>query len=153
MRPSFRADIQDEARAVFELRELLRGHKHRTMPEGRDGFVVEDLDLILRWYGPRFNQDSIGRFRLVELKRLGAGILEEAQRRTFDLLDSVITNSDRYDGFYVVEFDDDRHREDTRYYIGAHVLSSDEFLDWCLTPESPFPPWGEPKSKGANATW
>lgn len=137
---TFRSDPVVEARRVFELRELLRGRKHEPMPSGRDGFVVEDLDLVLRWFGPRYDLDEWGRFRYVEVKRQGYD-LDASQSRTFGLSHSLLCERpDRYDGFYLVTHSDDEHAETTTYTVNGHQLTCNQFLTWVLRPKSTIPP-------------
>lgn len=137
----FRSDPVIEARRVWEFRELLRGRKHEPMPAGTDGFVVEDLDLVLRWFGPHYGLDEWGRFRYVELKRAGYSI-NPAQRRTFGLSHCILSERpDRYDGFYVVCHSDDDHNEATTYTVNGQPLTCGEFLGWVLTPYSTIPTW------------
>ena len=129
--------------ATFRLRELLRGNSFRVMPSGREGFVVEDLDLVLRWYGPNFGLDEYGRLRLVEVKRWDFGF-DNAQLWTFGPLAAELADWDRFDGLHLVQYSDSDHDADTRYRIGVGScrteLSADEFLDWCLQPYSEIPP-------------
>jgi hypothetical protein len=126
---------QSAEESIYQLRELLRGRKYRQMPSGPEGFVVEDLDLVLRWYGPTFGLDSIGRMRLCEVKRWGTR-LKTAQNYTWGMLAERLEGWDRFDGLYVIETFDDDHDEDTTYRIDGIELSSSEFLNWCLTPVS-----------------
>lgn len=73
---------------------------------GENGLVVLDYDLILRVYGPEYDSDSIGRVALVELK-LG-GDLTGGQKKTFSMLDSMLTRGDidgnRYIGSYSLHY-------------------------------------------------
>lgn len=132
---------------VINLRQLIRGETHWSMPSGPEGLVVEDLDLVIRWYGPLFDLDEVGRFRLVEAKYGEHTSLETAQHRTFKLMDELFRRGDsegRYDGFYKLNYSDDEHTPETRYWIGAgrnrNALTSEELRQWILTPYSPFPP-------------
>jgi hypothetical protein len=87
------------------LRDALR----RGLPEARDGFVALDVDLLVRWYGPRYSTDATGRLALVELKHGTAG-LGEGQRRTLRLLDQLARRGDtegRFVGTFLVHDLDD----------------------------------------------
>lgn len=140
-----------------ELREVIRGNLEGfPMPSARDGFIVEDLDLILRWKGPRYALDSVGRFRLIEVKQPGYG-LTGGQEWTFlrcivpILLQSA--ESWRFDGFFLVNVDKNYsvpsknmlpalHPESivsVRGADGRHQMDVGQFLAWCACPFSPFP--------------
>lgn len=137
--PRFRGDIQEEADRTFRMRELLRGRGYRSMPSGPDGFIVEDLDLLLRWKGPRFNLDDAGRFRLIEVRRRGTN-LDWAKEWTFGLIHFCLRAfKPRYDGFYVVQHDNDDFDRATTFWVNGQELTADEFLNWCLEPFSPIP--------------
>lgn len=73
-------------------------------PKSRDGFVVEDLDLILRRYSKK---DGKGRFYLAEVKKRGSKV-NMAQRKTFGLIGEVLVRGDphrrHYMGFALVEW-------------------------------------------------
>ena len=82
------------------LRDLIR----ETCRTGRDGLAVEDVDLVLRRFGPGHNGER-GRLRLVEHK-FGDSDLGFAQTMTFGLIDDLLRRGDpfgdTYDGFYLV---------------------------------------------------
>lgn len=120
---------------VYPIRALIRGETHWTMPTGRQGFVVEDEDLILRWWGPRFGLDDLGRFRFLEWKHGTAG-LDEAQSRTFGLISQELADSDRFDGYYLVQYDDPDHGPEATYWVNGWQLDSGGFRAWCLMPYS-----------------
>ena len=97
IRPTFR---NPEHLQVLPEREWLR----QQLPSGREGFIAEDLDLVVRAYGPRYGLDALGRFRLIELKR-GNASLGTSKRMTFGLIDQGLrtgATAERYDGYYVV---------------------------------------------------
>lgn len=92
------------------LQELpFRKWLRENMPTPRDGFVVEDLDLLLRCYGPNYHTDDKGCFMLVEVK-YGNADLGHAQRRTFGLINQLLRLADpkreRYMGFYLIQYSD-----------------------------------------------
>lgn len=88
------------------LRETIRQY----CPAGTDGFVAEDLDLVVRWHGYRntnYGQllDDQGRFRFVEVKH-GTAPLAPAQKITFRAIAQQLgLSSDRFDGYFLVQFD------------------------------------------------
>lgn len=141
----FRSDIHEEAERTYRMRELLRGNGYQPMPSGSEGFVVQDLDLVLAWHGQRFGLDRPGRVRLTEMRRWGKR-LDGSKVWTFGLLDTMLRQSPwadaRYDGFYVVEHSDDRFDRSTRYRVEGAELDSDEFLSWVESPVSPIPAHG-----------
>lgn len=138
----FRFRDSDEE-ATFQLRELLRGKRPGLpMPSGRDGFVVENFDLVLRWFGPNFGLDARGRIRLVEVKREGSS-LDKSQHYTFGLLAAALDGWPRFDGLHLVRHSNDVHDHTTRYTVGAGTnairMNAPDFLVWCLTPWSYVP--------------
>lgn len=113
------------------------------MPHGTHGYVPEDLDIVLRVFGPRYRSDPKGKLRLVETKWNPNAdqpvVLKGGQLRTFLLVDEMLKAStmvDRYEGFYVVTH---THFELTEGRIWIARLTStkpalevtpDEFLLW-----------------------
>lgn len=115
---------------VLPLREYLRRH----LPNGREGFVVEDLDLLIRHFGPRYGADPTGRFMLVEEKRNGCTI-GMAQQRTFGLVDEVLRKGDpgreRYTGYYLLNTTYDANDELTfPLRVNGQPLDRDQFHQW-----------------------
>lgn len=90
----------------LSFRDWLRQNK----PPGSDGYVVEDLDLVLRVYSKAYDTDHIGRFMLCELKFKSAWI-NHSKRKTFGVMDELLRNADperkRYAGFFVIQYTDD----------------------------------------------
>jgi len=82
----------------------------KNKPSGKEGYVVEDLDLVLRIFGANFHTDATGKFILIELKFKNAWI-GPAQKRTFSLINSLLRQGDperkRYLGYYVVQYDNE----------------------------------------------
>ena len=114
------------------------------MPTGRDGFVVEDLDLIIRWYGPQFGLDSIGRLRLCEIKyHPMPRPLVVAQQKTFGLLARMCENDERFDGLYVINLPLSGPEVDwaaASWCInGQYWMDTEAFLSWCKVPVSHIP--------------
>ena len=130
---------------IFELRETLRGHKWKKMPNTRGcGFVVEDLDLILRWYGPPFKLDSEGRFRLVEIKHSLYPNLDRDLGKiyTFKPIVETLQSYNRFDGYFVVGCSDMQHTATTSYSVNGmrqEIMSAERFMNWCLNPWSEIP--------------
>lgn len=85
-----------------------RDYLRENFPSGADGYVVEDLDVVLRTYGTRFRSDDTGRVMLIELKYHPHWI-GPAQQRTFGLIHQLMRKGDpdreRYLGYYVVWHD------------------------------------------------
>ena len=123
---------------LTEIRELYRGHRGADFPSGPRGFVVEDLDLILRWYGQHFGLDNIGRLRLVEVKyRPDLSVsIGRAQAMTFRMLDLMVSHPTRYDGFHIVAHDTPTIEEATRFSVCGSVKTLGEFRDWSLDPRA-----------------
>jgi len=113
---------------LLGFREYLR----REFPGGSDGFVVEDLDMVFRVFGLRYGDDDNGRLRLVELKH-GDATIGEAQRRTFGLMDSIMKRGDpcgrRYDGYYIVNYDDDDWSK-ANFKINGGAVGREKFRLW-----------------------
>lgn len=130
------------------------------MPAGTDGFVIEDLDwaavapedahlLVIRKFGDRYGLDGTGEFMIAEFKHRPRDLgtyLDEAQRRTFGLIDEQCRYGDewrqrnaeptRYAGFYVVAYDQAEPGPATRWCIRriggdrGEVMGWDEFSSW-----------------------
>jgi hypothetical protein len=107
--PKRGAELVLDVLAPYDTEKPIRDHMRRRFPSGADGFVPEDIDLIIRRYGVRYHLDAEGVLRLLEMKWRpgfnGAAVLGLAQHRTFSLLDEMCSSSaiaDRYEGFFVV---------------------------------------------------
>lgn len=108
------------------IRDWFRTH----YPSGPQGYIVEDLDLVLRIYGERFTEDERGVFMLVELK-YGNAYLNKSKRMTFGLIDGLLRLADpqqrRYLGYFVIQYtDEDWDKADFR--VNRQTLTRDEFL-------------------------
>ncbi len=94
--------------------------------------VVEDLDLVIRVYGEKFHTDSTGMFRLIELK-FNTVWLGIAQQNTFQLIDAILRKGDptgkRYDGYYVVNYDNNDFDIATIFINGKQV-SREKFISF-----------------------
>lgn len=140
---------------VYPLRDFFG----ESMPSGRDGFVIEDLDmtvaapeesqlLVVRRFGERYGLDSTGEFLIAEFKyRPDLGTwLDPAQQRTFGLIDEQCRLGDvaraeqdepaRYCGFYVVAYNETEPGLTTRWRVrrikGQRTkdMGWDEFANW-----------------------
>lgn len=103
MQPVFR---NPDKLQVLPHREWIR----KNLPCGALGYVVEDLDLVVRAYGNKYATDKTGYFMFVELK-FGNGCLGTAQRMTFRLIHDTCRGGDpdgkRYQGYYLVQYDNE----------------------------------------------
>lgn len=113
---------------VLPFREWLRN----KMPNGYFGFVVEDLDLVIRWFGRNYGFDSRGAFMLIDLKYGNKG-LDVAQEKTFGLMDALLREADpdqeRYLGFYLIQYtDDDWDR--AQFKINFKSVTHQQFMDF-----------------------
>jgi len=108
-------------------RDFIRSH----CPNGRDGFIAEDLDLVLRAFGPTYQTDGRGRIRLVEIK-FGNASLGPSKRMTFGLIDEGLRKGlgPRYDGLYVVRTESRTWEESSSFNVNGTVLDRDEFVAW-----------------------
>ena len=140
----------DPHKVLDPLREMIRNE----CPTGREGFVAEDLDLIIKYFGVNYGLDSNGRIRLIEVKH-GDAVIGYAQSKTFTLIDQLMRAGDEalvksgvlrescYDGFYIVGHDADAvHDESTTYVVysfavpGRVSMDFAGFVDWLNTPYS-----------------
>ena len=140
----------DPHKVLDPLREMIRNE----CPRGNEGFVAEDLDLILKYFGVNYGLDDYGRIRFIEVKH-GEAILGYAQSKTFTLIDMLMRAGDEalvkagvlsescYDGFFIVGHDADAvHDESTTYTLYSFAkkqrVSMDfaGFVDWLNTPYS-----------------
>ena len=123
----------DKSEDITPFREALR---HSHLPGSLSGLVIEDRDIVLRFYGSLFGLTNEGRFRYVEVKytsnrsgRYGEKRdgMNGGQRNTFILEHQNHILGDpsgcRYDGFYMLlhnfgtDDKSERHHPDTRYWL------------------------------------
>lgn len=93
--------------------------------------MVEDLDLVVRLYGPNFGTDDTGKFMLIELK-YGDASPDTAQQKTFGLIDKMLRLANplvgnRYLGYHVLNYTDEnwdraRFRWDRKEVSLAEVM-------------------------------
>lgn len=135
MKPQFR---NSDKLQVLPFREWLR----MNMPTAHDGFVVEDLDLVIRWYGVN-GFGAEGAFMFLELKfwNYDIGI---AQKKTFGMIDRLLRIADpkkeKYKGFFVVQYSDENWNKANFRINGkpANLSEFTEFLKMKNTPNSYF---------------
>ncbi len=124
---------------VLPLRDYLRSP---GWPNGSDGFVVEDLDIVIRHFGNGYHTDAKGRLLLIEQKHPGHWI-RTAQQKTFGLLHGLLRKADperqRYIGYYVlqVEFGDGSEPM-FPVRVNGKELDAAEFKRW-ITGETVLP--------------
>ncbi len=104
-RPVFRSVDKYQ---IHGYREYIRNHPQSPMPS--DGYVIQDLDMMILGFGPRFKTDRKGRFIEIELK-FGNKALTFGQISAFGLRDVLMRKGDpegkHYQGFYIVNYDND----------------------------------------------
>ena len=109
-------------------RRWIRAH----LPWGRSGYVVEDVDMVVRVYGTAYVQDETGAFMLIELKYKRAR-MGYAQRRTFGLLHRLLRradpNGERYKGFYLVQYDDEDW-DKARFTVNGVKMSRERYAEF-----------------------
>lgn len=100
------AKVRDATKfaSIDHIRDHIRANFPHT--DRSNGLVVQDLDLVVRVYGPDYGDDATGRFMVWELKHGTAG-LSAGQVATFRMVDRIIRNGDtegRYHGFWLVNY-------------------------------------------------
>jgi hypothetical protein len=140
------------------IREYLRRGDH---PDGKDGYVVTDLDLVVRTFGRNYGLDAKGKFRLMEIK-YGSACVETAQFRTFGLADELLRAGDpegRYEGVYTVHHripEMARHSDDCECRCNRPIpevhdedeitvmnqpMKATEFFEWTTGNGPDIEPW------------
>jgi len=103
----------------------------RNLPPGRSGYVVEDLDLVLRIYGPMYDSDADGRLMFVELK-FGNTTINPAQRKTFGLIDNLMRRGDpdgrRYAGYFVLNYADEDWDVSSWFRVNGVSLTREQLI-------------------------
>ena len=121
---------------VLPFRDWLRANK----PAGQQGYIVEDLDLVLRVYGTNFHTDATGKFIFIELKFRNAWI-GTSKIKTFGLLDSLCRAADpdhlRYLGYYIVQYDNEDW-DIANFRINKVNITREEFIDKFLNLDNNF---------------
>ena len=124
---------------VLEFREFLRKH----LPDGRNGYIVEDLDLVIRTFGSKYQTDNVGKFSLIEIKHGGCKIVDgvhdeigTSKEMTFGMIDDLLNKADpeheRYQGFYIIRTyrSSEWGNPETIFAVNGKILSRDIFMDW-----------------------
>jgi hypothetical protein len=124
MKPQFR---NSDKLQVLPFREWLR----TNMPTAHDGFVVEDLDLVIRWYGVNgFGTEGV--FMFLELKFWGYDI-GLAQKKTFGMIDRLLRMADpkkeKYKGFFVIQYSDENWNN-ANFRINGKPANLSEFTEF-----------------------
>lgn len=123
MKPIFR---NPDKLQVLPYREWLR----HNMPNAGYGFVVEDLDLVVRWFGQNYGFDSTGAFMLIELKH-GNSDLGIAQTKLWGLIDGMLRKADpeykRYFGFYLIQYSCEDW-DTALFRINHHAVTKEQFI-------------------------
>lgn len=105
-------------------RDFIRKH----VPPGREGYVAEDLDLVMRCYAAG---DPIGKFMLVEFKYDKFG-LDHSQRRTFGLIDGLLKKADperrRYRGYYLLQYPEQDFNKCDHVNVNGRLLTKNELV-------------------------
>jgi hypothetical protein len=123
-----RSEIRSKTLQHLIERDWIREH----IPD-ESGFVVEDLDMIVKIYDPKKSRDS-GKFRLVEKKNPHEKF-NYAQILLFKTMDHILTKGDPdkkcYQGFYLIIWGNNEVR------VNEKILSriggqSSEFGSWLL---------------------
>jgi hypothetical protein len=93
-----------------EQRDPFRDWIRENCPTGRNGVVVENLDLVVNVFGKQIGRthNEDGRIKLIEKKMKGRK-MNYAQTRTFGLLNKLLIQSDPerkyYRGLYTISVD------------------------------------------------
>jgi len=115
---------------VLPWRDLLRD----LLPPGREGIVVEDLDLVICRFGKREGRaySDDGKFLLMEVKYQNFRP-NYAQRKVFGLIDRLLKKADpekkHYIGYYVLHWWDDDHVK----IDNGSDMTKEQLKEWLLT--------------------
>lgn len=115
---------------IDDRRQFIR----ENMPSGKEGFVAEDLDLVIKYFGSNFSTDRDGFIKIIELK-VGIGIFGTAQKETMGLLDKMCRTSEyseRYLGFFLVYSPSCEWEKEEFITVNGFDLSQNEFKQWLL---------------------
>lgn len=109
------------------------------MPSSDLGFVAEDLDLVIRWYGAKvYKFDQRGRFMLCELKCADRpAAIGYSKEFTFGYLhqclalaDPILSEEPRYRGFFTITTKDEDWDNTNEFYVNATKLDKPAFISW-----------------------
>jgi len=110
--------------------DLVREYTRRHLPGGDEGCVIEDVDLVMRLYGPNYGLGGMGKFALVELKHNDVNI-EFAQKRTFGMIDTILRRGDtgnQYVGYFKVGCEYEDWEIPQRFWVNGILVSREELL-------------------------
>lgn len=123
MKPRFR---HPDMFQVLPWREWLR----KELPPGHEGWVAEDLDLVVKSFSP---DDPIGRFMLLELKYRNTK-LNRAQEMTFGILDYLLRKADPnrrvYCGYHLLRYPNERPELCDSVQVNEETLTLVELAKW-----------------------
>ena len=94
-----------------------------VLPSSREGYILENVDLLLRRYT---QSDKLGTFKIIELKNTKYNRLRKAQELMFGLIDRMLNTSSesyRYEGFYLARID----LKNKIFIVNDRILTEDEF--------------------------
>jgi hypothetical protein len=109
-----------------------------VMPPGPKGFTNEDLDSIMRWWGPKYNSDAVGKIALVEIKKKGVES-SYSKEMTFGFLDFALRTSalkHRYVGFYWIRWENIHWEVEQDFLVNGVHCSNLDLQYWLSRPES-----------------
>lgn len=98
--------------ADLAVREHITNNSPAPVENG-SGFVVGNVDMVLRWYGKKYHTDAQGKYALLELKHGSDIDLAAGQRIMFQHLDAALKADPRYKGFWRLNY---RQINDKIYY-------------------------------------
>ncbi|MEM3092299.1 MAG: hypothetical protein QXI92_01215 [Candidatus Nitrosocaldus sp.] len=126
----------------FLSNQIARVWISNNLPPPHEGYLLEDLDLILLRYS---KEDKIGKFKLIEIKYIDQYRLRKAQEITFNLIDSMLrvsnnnsssssssSNNNRYEGFYLLRLDNMQVDNATSIYVNNEKVSREELREFLL---------------------
>lgn len=122
---------------VLPFREWMRDN----LPTGKQGMVVEDLDLLPTMFGPLVGRayDADGLFMLVEIKNKGYR-MSYGQKRLFGLIDTLLRfadpNAEYYLGCFTVWWD---YTTNKPVAINFESCTEQEFSLWMQAKERRAP--------------
>lgn len=121
-------------RGPEELKDNRREYIRDNMPKGGNGFIADDVDLVLRYWGPEHQTDGIGRIRIVELK-VANGVFGYSEKLTLGLLDKMCktsSQSDRYEGFFLIYSKSEEWQDIDTITVNGWDLTREQFDEWAM---------------------
>jgi len=115
----------------------------RYFPGGKEGFIAEDLDLVIRKHGGKYSTDAMGRFSLIEVKHGGCSIKDciadeigFSKEMTFGMIDRLLRKGDpeakRYEGFFIIRTfkNPEWSKHDTIFNVNSKHVCREDFFKW-----------------------